>query len=200
MSASGARQARGIWLIPIAIGGVFAWPIASLAGLLWSRWLRPLSASGRIGYSLLLASLTIAPFVLAYLSATYQPLLPDRVWQVGLYLFGFAVWLTLHGKVIETPSRSVPKAILVASGSALLVGPAVSSGGLVLVFLPLWACIGWNILGWSLGGAVPPPDIAGVGLATSLPAFLGLLIVQWPKRRPIIMQGEPAHEVRSTLN
>ena len=181
-NAGTTPHSKGVWLIPLAIGGVIGWPVASLAGLLWSRWLRPLSMSGRVGYSLLLASLTIAPFVLAYFSATYQPLLPDRLWQVGVYLVGFAVWLFLHLRFTSTPSKSVARAILVALGGALLVGPALTSGGQVLVFLPLWACIAWDITGWSLGGAVPPPAIAALGLAWSLPAFLGLLIIQWPRR------------------
>jgi len=163
----------------------------------WSRWLRPLSASGRVGYSLLLASLTIAPYVLVYLVATPQPVLLDRVWQVGVYLFGFAIWLFLHVRAVETPSRSVRRAILVASGSALLVGPAFASAGQLVVFLPLWACTGLNIAGWSLGGAVPPPAIAVLGLAWSLPAFLGLLIVQWP-RHSRMPQSRPLHSDEAT--
>lgn len=175
-------QTKGVWLIPIAIVGVIGWPIAQLAGLLWSRWLRPLSVSGRIGYSLLLAMLTIAPYLLAYFFATYEPLLLDRVWQVGVYLISFGIWLVPHVMVFDTPSRSVPRAVLAASAGALLAGPALSSGGQALVFLPLWACAAWNVTGWAMGGAVPPPEIAAVGLACSLPAFLGLLIIQWPKK------------------
>ena len=189
--ANAEPQAKAVWLIPIAIVGFIAWPIAHLAGLLWSRWLRPLSAAGRFGYALLLASLTVIPYLLAYFFATYEPLLLDRVWQVGVYLVSFGIWLVLHVMVFDTPSRSVSRAVLVATGGALLAGPALSSGGQALVFLPLWACAAWNITGWTMGGAVPPPEIAAVGLACALPAFLGLLIVQWPKRS---MGGGPIRQ------
>jgi hypothetical protein len=180
-----SQRTRDSWLIPIAIVGFIGWPIAHLAGLLWSRWLRPFSAAGRFGYALLLASLTVIPYLLAYFFATHEPLLLDRVWQVGVYLVSFGIWLVLHVMVFDTPSRSVPRAILAASAGALLAGPALTSGGQVLVFLPLWACAAWNVTGWMMGGAVPPPEIAAAGLACALPAFLGLLIVQWPKRPEI---------------
>lgn len=184
MESDTTTKKHGAWLIPLAIFGIWAWPIATLGGLIWSRWLRPFTPAAKAGYWLLWASLTIGPFAIAYFAWTYLPFSPDRLWQVGVYLLSIAVWLLLKAKVIHTPSSSALKACLVALGGALFLGPAITFGGQVIVFLPLVAALVWNITGWFQGGAIPSLDLAllGLMLMPSLPVFVGLFIVQWPSK------------------
>jgi hypothetical protein len=183
-AATGRPSRHGAWLIPIGIAALLSGGILALPGVILSRWLRPLSKPGLLGYFLCWLSVTFAPIAIYYLSADTLPVL-DRLWPPAVYLVSAAIWLVLRRKFIGRPSRTIGRAFLAAIAGSLLLAPGIFLGGQIVVLLPQIACLILNVGGWLSGGQVLPPLLVLEPMVLmTLPAFVCHLAAHWPARRP----------------